>query len=125
MSYFGLTKNVTLSADCAQYQLLVEQENGTFAPTTAATDGADLKVLGFAASDASSGEEVGLIMAKTAKGIASGALDRFAVVAPADDGELAAYAGTAGTVGIGRITKAAAEGDVVEILVFTPYIIGA
>lgn len=125
MSYFGLTKKGTLGEDCAQFQLLVEQADGTFEPTEGPQDGNDLKLLAVAFADGEGGEEIGLVVDGTAKVIAGEALDKFALVSPAANGRVAEFDPDGDEeVCIGRITEGSdVAGDIVEISLFTPYII--
>lgn len=108
----------TLSADADQYQVLV-QDNGTFAPTAASTDGNDGAQIVIAQQTGASGDAIGINFIGVDKVIAAGAIDQFAELVPDASGRAAALAAQASsTVFAKALDSAAAAGDVIRVQLY-------
>lgn len=108
----------TLSADAAEFQLLV-QSTGTFAPTGANTAGADGAQLAIAQQTGEAGEAIAVNFVGVDKIIAGGAISQFDELIPAASGRVTALAAETGVAVVGKaLDAAAAAGDVIRVALY-------
>lgn len=113
-----VAKNITIAADVEQYQLLVQGGGGTFTPAAGITAGNDGAQLAIALESGVSGDVIAGVVEGVTKAKASAAIAKFARFIPAADGEIVALASQTNCVVAGRaLEAAAADGDIIEVLI--------
>lgn len=120
MEDLSYTLNIEVGSDVEQYQLVVEQGDGTFDITADSEEGDDGEQLALVNSDAGEDEEVGGKVLGVAKAIAGGEIDRFADIMPAAGGKVLTAAGAGNVVFARALDAAAADGDIIRVALRTP-----